>query len=153
MKPIERWGFTVAHAVVALTGFTYFYMRHFISADDPFAVVNHPWQPPILAVHIVAAPAFVLLFGMLLRSHALPKLRGPRAVNRRTGWVSLVGFAATALSGYLLQVATAPAALRIGYWTHMAAGCVFALGYGWHFARGWPLGRERRRRHRARNPG
>ena len=61
----ERWAFNLLHPMVAATGIVYFCMKHLMATTDPFAVVNHPWQPAMLAVHIVAAPFFVVFFGML----------------------------------------------------------------------------------------
>ena len=51
MKSLERRGFMVFHVIVAATGLVYLYMQHFMATDDPFAIVNHPSQPAILAVH------------------------------------------------------------------------------------------------------
>ena len=67
----ERWGFNTFHVIVAVTGAVYFYMKYLMSTDDPFAVVNHPWQSTMLSLHVIAAPFFVAFFGMLFRSHSL----------------------------------------------------------------------------------
>jgi hypothetical protein len=132
----ERWGFNAFHAVVAATGFVYLYMKHAMTTDDPFAIVNHPWQPAMLSAHVVAAPLFIAFFGMLFRSHSFAKLRSRSPANRRTGWTSLLSFSAMALSGYLIQVATTPALITLFIWTHVAASVVFVVGYGIHLANG-----------------
>ena len=150
MKALERRGFSVLHIVVAVTGFAYLYMKYFVTNDDPFAVVNHPLEPYALSAHIVAAPVLVLFFGMILRTHTLPKLRGASATNRRTGWVSLASFAAMSVSGYLLQTAVTPWLLSTWFWTHIVASVIFVTGYGIHFGIGWRIGRRARRRERAR---
>ena len=151
MKALERRGFSALHIVVALTGFCYLYMEYFVTTDDPFAIVNHPWQPGLIAAHIVAAPVFAVFFGMILRSHTLPKLRRGEPVNRRTGWISLLSFSVMTVSGYLLQVAVSPVMIETWRWTHIIAGTLFVSAYGFHFGVGWRIGRaERRRRARAR---
>lgn len=150
MKALERRGFFVLHIVVAVTGFAYLYMKYFVTSDDPFAVVNHPLEPFALSAHIVAAPVFVLFFGMILRTHTLPKLRGASRTNRRTGWVSLASFAAMSVSGYLLQTTVTPWLVRTWFWTHIVAALIFVTGYGIHFGIGWRIGRQARRRERAR---
>ena len=135
----ERWAFNTLHGVVAVTGLVYFYMKYLLPADDPFAVINHPWQPSMLAVHVVAAPVFILVFGMVLRSHVLKKLlsNGPSA--RWSGWFSLVSFAAMALSGYLLQIAADPFMLRSMLVAHVGTSLVFVAGYTAHLILGLGL--------------
>ena len=137
----ERWAFNLLHAVVAATGIAYFCMKYLMAATDPFAVVNHPWQPSMLAWHIVAAPFFVVFFGMLFRTHTLRKLLSASPRNRRTGWTSLLGFSMMALTGYLIQVASSPAWITAWIWIHVAASAVFVVGYTTHMVVGWRLGR------------
>lgn len=133
----ERWAFNALHAVVAATGFAYLYMKLALVPEDPFAVVNHPWQPATLSIHLIAAPFFIVCFGMLIRSHTLRKLLGSSASGRRTGWTSLLSFSGMAISGYLIQIASTPALIDAAIWTHVATGSVFVAGYGAHFVIGW----------------
>ena len=137
----ERWAFNLLHALVAATGIVYFCMKYVMAPTDPFAVVNHPWQPAALALHIVAAPFFVVFFGMLFRSHTLRKLVSPSPRNRRSGWTSLLGFSVMALTGYLLQVASSPAWITALIWAHVGASALFVAGYTTHLVIGWRLGR------------
>ncbi len=141
MKWWEQWAFNALHGVVAVTGIGYFYMKHLVTAVDPFAVINHPWQPAMLSVHVLAAPLFIAFFGMLFRSHTLKKLTSPNAGNRRSGWMSLLSFSAMALSGYLLQVASSPGLLTVMVWAHVATSVIFVAGYSLHLFIGWRLGR------------
>ena len=133
----ERWLFNALHGIVAATGLAYLYMKYVLVADDPFAIVNHPWQPAMLSWHVIAAPFFIAVFGMLLRSHTLRKILSPSRHNRRTGWTSLLSFTAMAVSGYLIQVAPTPALVTAGIWTHVAASLLFVAGYTAHFVIGW----------------
>ena len=57
----ERWAFNALHVVVAATGFAYLYMKLALVPEDPFALVNHPWQPAMIATHLIAAP-FIAFF-------------------------------------------------------------------------------------------
>ena len=140
----ERWGFNAFHVIVAATGTVYLYMKYALTTDDPFAIVNHPWQPTMLSTHVVAAPFFVAFFGMLFRSHSFGKLRSRNPANRRTGWTSVLSFSAMALTGYLIQVATTPALITFFIWTHVAASVVFVVGYGVHLVNGWWIDRTPR---------
>lgn len=137
----ERRGFNTFHVIVAATGFIYLYMKYAMTTDDPFAVINHPWQPTMLSLHVVAAPFFVAFFGMVFRSHSFGKLRSRNPANRRTGWTSLLSFSAMALSGYLIQVASTPALITFFIWTHVVTGTVFVVGYGVHLSNGWRINR------------
>ncbi len=114
-------------------------MKYFLASDDPFAVVNHPWQSSMLSLHVVAAPFVILLFGIVLRSHIIKKLVSNSRPDRRTGWISLVSFSMMALSGYLLQVATSSAWLNALVVFHIATSIVFVVGYGAHLVIGWRL--------------
>ena len=134
MKRWERWTFNGLSLVVAATGFAYFWMKYAVVSDDPFAVVNHPWQAAMLSVHVVASPAFILMFGVVLNSHVMKKLRAPRLPNRKTGLISLGTFAAMVFSGYLLQVVSSETWLQGLVVVHVAAGTVFAMSYAVHLA-------------------
>ena len=138
----ERRGFNAFGVVVAATGFVYFYMKYVLVTDDPFAIINHPWQPAMLSLHLVAAAPFVAFFGMLFRSHSFGKIRSALAANRRTGWASLLSFAAMALSGYFIQVAASPGLITAWIWIHVAASTLFVLGYGVHLVNGWRIDRR-----------
>ena len=137
----EQRAFNTLHGVVAVTGVVYLYMKYVMTAADPFAVINHPWQPATLSLHIIAAPVFIAFFGMLFRSHTLRQLVSLNARNRRTGWTTLVSFAAMALTGYLLQVTSNPAWLVGLVWAHVSTSLLFVAGYSVHLVIGWRVNR------------
>jgi hypothetical protein len=143
MSRWEAWSFGALNLVLALTGGAYFYMKYVLRNEDPFAVVNHPWQPAVLAAHVVAAPLALVVFGVVLRSHILTKLAVNGRSGRWTGWTSLIGFSAMALSGYLLQVVASPTGLRVVMVTHVVTSVVFVLGYTAHLVRDWVAVRAR----------
>jgi hypothetical protein len=128
----ESWGFGLTQVLLAATGFIWFYMEHALETDDPFAIVNHPWQPTMLAIHVLVAPLALLLFGVVLRSHVLAKLAASSRVGRRSGWLTLASFGLMAASGYLLPVLTQDAWLRATVAAHVVASTVFVLGFGTH---------------------
>ena len=132
MKRWERWTFNALALAVAATGFVYLWMKYALATDDPFAVINHPWQTAMLDLHLVASPAFILMFGIVLNSHVMKKLRATRLPNRRSGYVSLTTFAAMVLSGYLLQVSWSEAWLNALVVLHVGAGTIFSVAYGAH---------------------
>ena len=59
MTRLEAWFLHVATILVGGGGLVYAWMRYFVRPDDPFAVVNHPWQPDVQHLHVLAAPLLV----------------------------------------------------------------------------------------------
>ena len=132
MKRWERWTFNALSLAVAVTGFAYLWMKYALQNDDPFAVVNHPWQTLMLSLHVVASPAFVLIFGIILNSHIMKKLSATRLPARRSGFFSLGTFAAMVVSGYLLQVSSSEEWLTALIVLHVTSGAVFSIVYAAH---------------------
>ena len=145
MRTWERRLFNAAAAGVALTGFAYLWMKYVLKTDDPFALVNHPWQGAVLAWHLVLSPVLVLAFGIVLNSHVMKKLRVTGTANGPTGYASLVTFLVMVLSGYVLQVITSEPLLWAVVIVHIASGSVFTLAYAAHLVIAWRLSRSRRR--------
>ena len=157
MKRWERWTFNALSLAVVATGFAYLWMKYILQTDDPFAVVNHPWQTSMLSLHVVASPAFILMFGIIFNSHVMKKLGATRLPNRRSGLVSLGTFVAMIVSGYLLQVSSSEGWLQALVVVHVASGAVFAIVYAAHLVVSAKLARishlpdvvpQRRRRRR-----
>jgi hypothetical protein len=132
MKRWERRTFNALSLAVAATGFAYLWMKYVLQNDDPFAVVNHPWQTGMLDLHVVASPAFILIFGIVFNSHVMKKLRATRLPNRRSGFAALGTFAAMVVSGYLLQVSSNEGWLQALVVLHIASGAIFSIVYATH---------------------
>ena len=132
MKRWERWTFNTLSLAVAATGFAYLWMKYAMQIDDPFAVVNHPWQSSMLGLHVVASPAFILIFGIVFNSHIMKKLSATRLPNRCSGFVSLGTFAAMVVSGYLLQVSSSEGWLQALVAGHVMSGTGFSIVYAAH---------------------
>jgi hypothetical protein len=132
VKRWERWTFGLLTLVVAATGFVYLWMKYAMATDDPFAVVNHPWQPLLLSAHVLASPGLLLIFGVILNSHIMRKVGAKAIPNRKSGLLSLGCFFLMTASGYLLQVATADGLLRALVILHVGSGVVFTVSYVAH---------------------
>ena len=143
MKRWERWTFNSLTAVVAVTGFLYFWMKYFVESSDPFAVINHPWQTAMLNLHVIASPFFVLIFGIIFNSHVMKKLKATGLPNRRSGYTSLTMFAVMVFSGYLLQVAATEQWLQALVAVHVASSTVFSVVYAAHLIISAKLARVR----------
>jgi len=149
VKMWERWSFGLLSLAVAASGFAYLSMKYFMEATDPFAVVNHPWQPAMLSLHVLASPPLILVFGLILNSHIMKKLGAGKMPNRRTGLTSLITFGAMIATGYLLQVVAAEWAMQALVAVHVSTGAIFSVTYVAHLiisvriarrARPWPAG-------------
>lgn len=132
MKTWERWSFGILSLIVGVTGVAYLWMKYFVENPNPMAVVNHPWQPAMYDLHVLASPALILVFGIILNSHIIRKLGNNRPPNRRTGLASLVTFGTMAVSGYSLPVMTSQAWVAALVVLHVASGLVFGAVYVTH---------------------
>ena len=83
-------------------------------------------------LHVLASPPFILLFGIVLNSHIMRKLRAPRMPNRSSGLLSLGTFVTMTCSGYLLQVTTDEHVMQALVALHVTSGALFVGAYGVH---------------------
>lgn len=145
MKPWERRTLGLLTLLVTATGLAYFWMKYLMEAEDPFSVVNHPWQPLMLDLHILFSPVLIFVFGIVFASHIGKKLRNGTRPGRRTGLVSLFSLPVMILSGYGLQVASGELLPRFLLVCHLASGSLFATAYLIHFIVSWRWSRRARR--------
>ncbi len=129
LTPLQKWFLHVAVILSTVTGALYAWMKYFVESDDPFAVANHPWQPTLLHLHIVAVPLLVFGLGWIASVHIGPKYRSRTRIARKSGLIMMAIAGIMILSGYLLQVFTGELVLEISAWTHWISSCVFVLGY------------------------
>lgn len=132
MTAWERRSFNALVLLVTVSGLGYLWMKYFMQSPDPFSVINHPLQPLMLQLHILASPMLILVMGIIFQSHIARKVRGGHRPNRRSGLTALVTFAVMTLSGYLLQVASHPVFWRAALVVHLSSGAIFAASYVIH---------------------
>jgi hypothetical protein len=131
----ERLLLDLSIALSSVTGAVYFVMKEWMRPRDPFSVLGHPWQPHVLAAHVLAGPAVVFALGLIARDHIVERIvSGKPATGRRTGLFITSLALPMVLSGYLLQVVTAPAGRRILALLHLVSGLLFALLFVGHLA-------------------
>lgn len=132
MSPFERWTLWGSTAVVAVSGFAFLWLKYFVVPEDPYAIVNHPWQPFFLKLHILSAPALVFAVGVVFLRHIWRQFRSGRPGGRRTGLSVLVVLVPMVATGYLLQTVASREALRWLAWVHIAASVAYVLAIGGH---------------------
>jgi len=132
MKPWKLNALHVTTTLVTVTGVVYFCLKYLARNDDPFALVNHPWQPAMLKWHIFLAPLLILAFGIFLEAHVFGKLSARLTTNRLSGLASLISFLAMTLSGYGLQVVTSETMRSLSLVLHLGSSAVFVAAYVAH---------------------
>jgi hypothetical protein len=131
----EKVLLNVSVLLATLTGAAHFVMKHLLSPRDPYSVVNHPWQPQMLAAHVLLVPFVVFSLGLIAREHILARfLEGRPRPGRGSGLGTVVVAAPLVASGYLLQVVTGEAARAGLAWSHIATGGLFAVIFALHAA-------------------
>ena len=128
----EAWTIRAGFGLAALSGILYGVMKYFLANPDPDSRMGHPWQPAVLAAHVLAAPVAVFAMGLLMRGHALARIRRGEREGRATGLLLFGIGLPMVFSGYLVQVFTAEAARKWSGWLHAAIGVVFALAFALH---------------------
>jgi hypothetical protein len=157
----ERWAVWSTSVATFVTGVIYLWMKYLMVSDDPLAVVNHPWQPAVLKLHILVAPLLVFSIGLVTLRHVWRHFRSKTPEGRRSGLLTVVVLGPMIVSGYLIQTLTEEGWLRAMAIGHIVLGLVYGVGLLAHqFAAGASKARttragerrirkRRRRRHRA----
>jgi hypothetical protein len=152
----ERWAVWSTSLATFVTGVIYLGMKYLLVSDDPFAVVNHPWQPLVLKLHILVAPLLTFAIGLVMLRHVWRHLRNRMQAGRRSGLLTLVVLGPMIVTGYLLQAITHQRWLEAMAISHIGLGLIYGAGLLAHqFAAGGKAARaaraeERRIRRRKR---
>lgn len=134
MRRLEAWCHNLANVLVGGTGLVYACFLWFWEPTDPYAVVNHPWQPTVQHLHILLAPLLVFTAGVVWKGHALPRLREARR-RASSGLALLTTLGPMVASGYLLQVSVDPDWRRAWSLLHVVSSLLWLLAWGVHLRR------------------
>jgi cobalamin biosynthesis protein CobD/CbiB len=149
MTRFERWAVWSSSVLTFVTGVIYLWLKYGLETDDPFAVVNHPWQPVVLKIHILVAPILVFSVGMVALRHIWRHLQSGSREGRRSGLITLVALGPMIATGYLIQAITDEGWLRAMAWSHIGLGLLYGIGLLAHqFAAGGRHARADRARKR-----
>ena len=128
MSRFEKILLHASTSLATLTGVVYLFMKHALRRTDPFSAVNHPWQPHVLALHVLVGPVVVFTIGLITREHILGRFPVDRPRGSRTSGIATAVLAAPMIaSGYLLQVVTERMAHGALVVAHLLTGGLFAL--------------------------
>lgn len=152
MTRFEAWTVHLSSLLVGGTGLVYAWMRYFAEPVDPYAVVNHPWQPTLQHLHILVAPLMVFAVGFIWREHVWKhwgqKVRG----RRRTGLSLMLTVVPMVVSGYLIQTAVSDTWRGVWVAVHLVTSGLWGLAYAGHLVMPWLAKRRKRRSARAAFP-
>lgn len=132
MSRFEKWSLWITTLLTTSSGLVYMWMKYILEPTDAWSVVNHPWQPLILKLHIVVAPFMVFALGMVTVAHVWRHYRNGLRPGRRTGIVTALAALPMILSGYLIQAITHVGLLKAVIVVHIGVGLLFVLGLGAH---------------------
>lgn len=134
MTRFEKWSVWLTSVGTAVTGFIYLWMKYFLTPTEPWAVVNHPWQPWVLKAHIVVAPLLVFAIGLITMRHIWRHFRTGMRRGRRSGLTTALVTGPMVATGYLIQVFTGEGWVKAMALSHIAVGVIYALGLVLHQA-------------------
>ncbi len=123
----HTWLVHGANLLVGGTGLVYGWMRYALEPEDPFSVVNHPWQPDAQHLHVLFAPLLVFAGGLIWSSHVAHHWRAGSLRGRRTGVTLAALLAPMIFSGYALQISVQDEWRTIWMWLHVATSLLWLL--------------------------
>jgi len=115
--------------LVAGTGLVYAWMVYLVHPADPYALVNHPWQPQVQHLHILAAPLLVFASGLIWRRHVWMGWRRGGPERQRSGVSLALTLIPMVVSGYLIQTAVEERWRHVWVIVHLAASGLWLAGY------------------------
>ena len=128
MSRFESTLLQVSTWVSALSGVAFLVMKHLMENDDPYSILGHPWQPHMLAAHVLVGPAVVFALGLISRDHVLGRyVNGGVQGGRRSGASTILLAAPMVVSGYLLQVVTGETLRFVLVILHVTSGLLFVI--------------------------
>jgi hypothetical protein len=129
MSRFESWMMHLANLLVGGTGLVYAWMLYFVHPTDPYAVINHPWQPQVQHLHILVAPLLVFVVGLVWQRHVWSHWSRGVSKGRRTGLSMALTLVPMVVSGYLIQTAVDADWRKAWVVVHLIASGLWVAGY------------------------
>lgn len=132
MSRVAAWFVHGSVLLAGATGLVYGWMRYLVEPADEWAIVNHPLEPEVKALHILLVPPLLFGCGILWRSHVWGRIRSGYPHRRLTGILLAALLLPMVASGYLLQVAEAEGWKVAWMWTHGLSSSLWLVLYVVH---------------------
>ena len=140
MKPRSYRLMDLANLAVGGTGVVYGILRYFMTGEGEYGPEAHPAQPLWQHLHVLAAPALVLMAGVFWASHVHPYLPSAVKEGRRSGLAMACLALPMIFSGYAIQVAMHETWRAAWIVLHVTTGLLWIALFGAHWTTHW-LGR------------
>lgn len=127
MNNLDRRLLNISNVLVGGTGVVYGVMKYLMESTDEWAVVNHPWQPHMQHLHILAAPLLVFVGGLFATNHVIEKIRGNKKRGRLSGIILGLQFVPMVFSGYLIQVSVSESWRSTWIWVHIVTAALWII--------------------------
>lgn len=132
MTRFEKWSVWSTSVAATVTGAGLFWTKYLVRSSDPWAVVNHPWQPWLLKTHILVVPLMVFAIGMIFTRHVWRHFRTRVRWGRRSGILTALATLPMVATGYLIQAVTHAGWLQALAIAHIVLGFAYAVGLALH---------------------
>jgi hypothetical protein len=126
------------HAInyfIIISGLLLFLVKYYFPKKiNEWSILNHPWQSPLLYLHILTAAVFLFIIGQFWTAHISPRLKN-RSVNKsglKSGSILILVMVIMCSSGYLIQVVTHILWRDITIWVHIGSSLSWAVMYIYH---------------------
>jgi hypothetical protein len=129
LSRLEAWFLHVSTWLVGGTGLVYAWMVYLMRPSDPYALVNHPWQPHVQHLHILTAPFLVFASGLIWRRHVWAGWKRGGRDRQRSGVSLALTLIPMVVSGYLIQTAVEDSWRHVWVNIHLVASALWLLGY------------------------
>lgn len=115
------------------TGLVYGALRYFFVREGEYGPEIHAAQPLWQHLHVLAAPALVLMAGVFWAAHVQPCYAAGTKEGRRSGLVMTLSALPMIFSGYGIQVTVSEGWRLAWIWIHGITGVAWVLVYGAHW--------------------
>ena len=137
MSRFEAWMLHLSNLLVGGTGLVYAWMLYLVKPSDPYAVVNHPFQPQVQHLHILVAPLLIFTAGLIWRRHVWSQWKRGTEQRRRSGVTLIYLLVPMIVSGSLIQTAVDDRWRKAWVIVHLATSALWLAGYLAHQAAGY----------------
>ena len=141
MSRFDRLLLQLSTLLVGGTGLVYAWMLYLVTPADPYAVVNHPWQPQIQHLHVLTAPLLVFAAGFIWRCHIWKQIRLGTPQGRASGLSLALTLVPMIASGALIQTAVDASWRQAWVVVHLVSSGLWVVGFLVHQLR-TPLGKR-----------
>jgi hypothetical protein len=128
----EAWFLHLSSLLVGGTGLVYAWMIYLVRPSDPYALVNHPWQPQVQHLHILVAPLLVFAAGLIWRRHVWAGWKKGGRDRLKSGVSLALTLVPMVISGYLIQTAVEESWRHAWVIVHLMASGLWLVGYLLH---------------------